>query len=419
LTNCILTGNWAGRDGGGAFQARLDHCVLSKNVAGDDGGGARDCTVLSSVLASNAASARGGAGHRCTLYSSVVTNNVGMIGGGLNECVLYDCVVAGNVAQGDGGGCHGSTLDSCLLSRNSGHRGGGAYNSTLYSCRVIENTVPHDGGGVDECTLYNCLLTGNYAGDDGGGADDSLLYNCTLAGNSSRNRGGGGDESTLYNCIAYYNTAAYYPNHYKCYLSYCCTTPWASGGGGVITNEPAFVNAASGNYQLRPESPCIDAGRETAPLPGTDLAGAPRLLDGNGDGGRALDLGAYEFDLRSVVPPDWLIAHGLNPADPYVLEGDPDVDAFNTYREWTADTDPTNAVSVLRIESISMGPPVTVQFHGATTRLYSLLANTNLAQGVWSPLPGQVDLSGTGAWQSLIDTNPGPQRYYRVGVRVP
>lgn len=68
----------------------------------------------------------------------------------------------------------------------------------------------------------------------------------------------------------------------------------------------------------------------------TDLAGLPRPLDGNGDGVAAFDMGACEFDLRTVVPMNWFTQFGLDPTDPYVVSDDPDQDAHATFQEWQA-----------------------------------------------------------------------------------
>ncbi|MCX8076852.1 MAG: hypothetical protein N3C57_07455 [Aquificaceae bacterium] len=60
---------------------------------------------------------------------------------------------------------------------------------------------------------------------------------------------------------------------------------------GNIQADPKFVGVA--DFRLKEGSPCIDAGRNDAPvlpmLPKTDRDGKPRI------NGRAVDMGAYEF----------------------------------------------------------------------------------------------------------------------------
>jgi len=64
------------------------------------------------------------------------------------------------------------------------------------------------------------------------------------------------------------------------------------GHGSVISNnmqaDPGFLNAAAGDFRLRPGRPAIDAGVRI-PLVRSDFAGTPRPT------GNAPDLGAFEF----------------------------------------------------------------------------------------------------------------------------
>ena len=70
-----------------------------------------------------------------------------------------------------------------------------------------------------------------------------------------------------------------------------CSTPRTN----TVTAEPIFVNAASGDYHQRNDSPLIDAG-DPAPVAATqDLDGQPRPV------GRT-DLGAYEY--QPPAPPE-------------------------------------------------------------------------------------------------------------------
>jgi hypothetical protein len=105
--------------------------------------------------------------------------------------------------------------------------------------------------------------------------------------------GAGVYAGTLYNCIAYHNGPE--ANHSFATLNYSSTTPLPTNGFGNITNEPAFVDAAAGNYRLRASSPCIDAGTNLSAIIQNDLASRPRPMDGNRDGVGAFDMGAYEF----------------------------------------------------------------------------------------------------------------------------
>ena len=68
-------------------------------------------------------------------------------------------------------------------------------------------------------------------------------------------------------------------------------------GTGNIDEDPMFVDPTSGDYNLKVGSPCIDTGTDTG-APDHDLAGTERPLDGDGDGTKTTDMGAYEFMLR-------------------------------------------------------------------------------------------------------------------------
>ncbi len=83
------------------------------------------------------------------------------------------------------------------------------------------------------------------------------------------------------------------------------------GGAGTLlladdqgnVGDPKLVDPAHGDLHLAPDSPAIDAGLAGPMLPGesmTDLEGAPRVMDGNGDGVAQRDIGAVESP--SLVP---------------------------------------------------------------------------------------------------------------------
>jgi hypothetical protein len=202
-------------------------------------------------------------------------------------------------------------------------------------------------------------------------------------------------------------------------------------GPGNINVDPQFVGASTTNYHLRASSPCIDAGTNISALATNfdfvltnDFDGLPRPLDGNGDGLARFDIGAYEFILASAdsngdgIPDGWTLGHGLNPTEPGVGEGNPDADPQTTFEEWVADTDPMDPLSYFRITGISNQPVVAVQFPSSTNRIYTLLRSAALTN-VFAPLPGRVDVPGTGGTQTLTDPNASGEKFYRVGVKVP
>jgi PKD repeat protein len=325
--------------------------------------------------------------------------------------VVTNCAMVGNSAGQDGGGASGGALYNCTLMGNSaGQNGGGAYGSALSNCTVTGNYARR-GGGADGCMLNNCTLSGNSAYALGGGAFNATLHNCTVTGNSA-GYGGGAHRGTLRNCIVYLNDGDnYWPDETA--LNYCCTTPLPASGFGNITNAPLFVDYVGDNLRLQSNSPCINAGNNAyAPGP-TDLDGRSRIVSGT------VDIGAYEFQgFGSLISYAWLQRYGL-PTDGSADTTDPDGDGLNNWQEWRCQTDPTNALSVLRLLSATpVGANVLVRWPGVEGVTYSLERSTNLgAAPPFTPLATTV-LGVTGT-NTLTDTNAAalPGLFYRVGVQ--
>lgn len=359
-------------------------------------------------LADNSALSWSGGGVYCQSSASVVTN----------------CTLVGNSAYLVGGGAVGGTFRNCALIGNSAlnQAGGGAYAAILEHCTLSGNTSSFHGGGAYRCTLYNCTLTGNQA-PAGGAVSGSTLYNCTLADNSAGFGGGASSDdfgvpSMLYNCIVYFNTATNGPNFYYSILNNCCTTPMPTNGVSNITNDPLFVSQAGGDFHLQTNSPCINAGNNTFVYSATDLDGNPRIVSGT------VDIGAYEYQGKgSIISYAWLQQYGL-PTNGSVDSSDPDGDGMNNWQEWICGTNPTNALSVLRLLSArSTSTNVTVSWQSVAGINYFLECTAGLAAGQ-TPTNFVViatNILGQTGTTSFTDTNAaGPgSSFYRVAVQGP
>ena len=172
------------------------------------------------------------------------------------------------------------------------------------------------------------------------------------------------------------------------------------------------MDYATGNLRLQSNSPCINAGlNASAPGP-TDLDGRPRVVGGT------VDIGAYEFQPgASGAFIGWLQQYGL-PTNGSADLADTDGDGMNNWQEWRAGTDPTNALSALRVMNVTNAPTgFSVTWQSVSTRSYWVERSTNLAAPSFTTLtnnlPGQP---GSTTFVDLGTTSAGPS-FYRVGVQ--
>lgn len=304
---------------------------------------------------------------------------------------LHDSVVKFNSGEGSATLLHGFTITDgtgyvAFPKTNPGFtHGGGLYVSAsspaIIGCRLAWNTADVGGGAFfsnSNSPILYCEFRGNHGGGAGGiylrgQANGQSLSSVLFVGNSTESRGaaaflcggnyilngltftenvgpgvaGGATVSVACSAtLALSNTVMWANDAFEeisgtpgtAIIGHCdiqggisaVNIPNLTWAEGNIAEDPLFTEG----YRLYGVSPCIDAGdNDAAGGLDKDLAGNPRIVDGDGDGAATVDMGAYEFqgclpDLTGdnvVNVPDLielLSAWGPNPTHPADFDGD-------------------------------------------------------------------------------------------------
>ena len=243
--------------------------------------------------------------------------NDGSGSGNDSSPTVRGCTFSGNEAGHRGGGFynHGQDgaasplMDRCVFSGNGAGTSGGAWHS-------------NGNGGTTAPALTNCLFHGNgSAATFKGGAisiDDAdtgapSFTNCTFYGNTAQFGGAvgltfwdnGQIPSTFKNCIAWGNSSTFGQTggglggldiQHSLIQEGACPTGATCDGGTIFNQDPLFVDANDGEFELFGNSPAIDEGT-IAGAPPTDFEGAVR------PNGAGVDMGFDEV----YCPPDSVI----------------------------------------------------------------------------------------------------------------
>ena len=313
MYNCIISDNDTQGGGGGAFKALLTNCQLVNNTCGANGAGAEGGVLVSCTVISNHTEKSGGGVFGAALTNCVIRDNVALrYGGGVYGGNLYGCIVSNNVAYVNGGGIYSSdhsvTAENCAIVDNVAYQsGGGACNITCRNSEIIGNTATHNGGGTDYSKLYNCVLADNECALSsegfGGGAYHGELENCLIYGNRTiKSTAAGVSRAVCRNCTIYGNSGlgahAWLVDGLPGGTNFNCIVFGNAGPEQIdprmvsfncYTNDPQFIRAEAGNFRLRYNSPCINAGNNAYVTNTVDFAGNARI-DNN-----TVDIGAYEY----------------------------------------------------------------------------------------------------------------------------
>jgi predicted outer membrane repeat protein len=335
LKNSTVRRNTAGGTGGGiqASTATVTNSIVGGNTAKSVGGGiaAITATVANSTVSGNSAGPSEGGGISATSTANVTNstvsgNTAGTIGGGIRAATanVTNSTVNDNTAGNSGGGIHSgtATVTNSTVSGNFALASGGisATTANVTGSTVSGNNAKTGGGGISATTanVANSTVSGNTAGDRGGGitATTATLVNVTVTENIA-NRGGGlfhdpGGVFSLRNTIVAQNLVDFSGTARDVFGDFASQghnligDPFGSTGFGVNGDlvgtaenplDPGLGPLANNGgptrtHALLAGSPAIDHGDNS--VSGTDQRGRPRIKDGDGRGGRAVDIGAVE-----------------------------------------------------------------------------------------------------------------------------
>jgi predicted outer membrane repeat protein len=282
-------------------------------------------TITNGSTSGNGGGVRIGNSSSPTIANCIITDNEAFAGGGIScgassapfitNSIIQNNSVTGDNDQSNGGGIHAApsskpTITNCIIKNNTSNWNGGglAFNTadepTIVNCTFSNNTAAVNGGAISFVNsapiITNCTFSNNSASGDGG----AIACSTPLPGTAVANSILWGDSPAEISCDSEIISVTY--------SDILGESTWA--GTGNINADPKFVDEENADFHLLEDSPCIDAGDNSAlALPATDIDGDDRKIDnpavadtGNGTP-PIVDMGADEYFLSSSTAMPWML----------------------------------------------------------------------------------------------------------------
>ncbi len=206
------------------------------------------------------------------------------------------------------------TIDRCTFADNYSKGYGGAMYNYGSGPKILNCTFYRNGWGWYYYSEPNFRPFSMHGGAINLINSPAIIANTVFMENGAKGEGGAlysratfpFQRPTLYNCLFYenirWNPKATRVEEIGPYSSHVYGVINGDSVNNLYDIDPLLVDPAGADFRLRYESPCIDSGttRKFAeirwlPMPADDFYGDKRIVDGDGDGVPAADIGVYEF----------------------------------------------------------------------------------------------------------------------------
>ncbi|RMH26717.1 MAG: hypothetical protein D6692_08645 [Planctomycetota bacterium] len=195
-----------------------------------------------------------------------------------------------------------STIELMNNTYSPVHSGGRAGLTLRRSSLLGGGHVLYANGGTIVAT-DTVLASGTLNGIHAASQPSLTLVNCTIYGVGQDGLYANGGTYTIHNTIfsnpgryAIFRASGSFTESHNLYHGWGEAMSYGFTPSGPITDDPAFTDAAGGDFTLSLGSPAIDAGMDASGYTSADLVGFARP---SGDG---WDIGAYEFDPSRGAP---------------------------------------------------------------------------------------------------------------------